>query len=297
LYYFLSMSSKKFSISKAIIRGDDYVPLVDPEEDDEDAPLDEQREDTDDQRDVSYAPLRSITPPIDDAVMPTLYHSHAVVRREEEVDVDEGECEDAHSRSRSRSRSPSPSPSTKRRKRECDLLVDERHKLNQYREELDDLRYKTQSQRQELDRVRYEYFTALQTVCHTALRQMEVSMNRPPPTYRQAYQPRPHVSVPRQDPPWPYTDVLDLINQPKPKPQPQPRPNNLSYRPPQQSQVPKPMAQPQPQPQPQSQPRPQINIPPAPYGWSHKEWKNHLRIQARNEKRKNRSTEQTLHAM
>ena len=290
------MSSKKFSISKAIIRGDEYVPLV-PEEDDEDAPLDEQREDTDDQRDVSYAPLRSITPPIDDSVMPTLYHSHAVVRREEEVDVDEGECEDAHSRSRSRSRSrsPSPSPSTKRRKRECDLLVDERHKLNQYREELDDLRYKTQSQRQELDRVRYEYFTALQTVCHTALRHMEVSMNRPPPTYRQAYQPRPHVSVPRQDPPWPYTDVLDLINQPKPKPQPQPRPNNLSYRPPQQSQVPKPMAQPQPQPQ--SQPKPQINIPPAPYGWSHKEWKNHLRIQARNEKRKNRSTEQTLHAM
>ena len=93
------MSSKRFSISKAIIRGDEYVPLVDPEEDDEDAPLDEQREDTDDQRDVSYAPLRSITPPIDDSVMPTLYHSHAVVRREEEVEVDVDE--DAHSRSRS----------------------------------------------------------------------------------------------------------------------------------------------------------------------------------------------------
>ena len=70
--------------------------------------------------------------PIDDAVLPTLYHSHAVVRREAEVEVDVDE--DAHSRSRSRSRSPSPSPSTKRRKRECDLLVDERHKLNQYRQ-------------------------------------------------------------------------------------------------------------------------------------------------------------------
>ena len=52
------MSSKKNSISKAIIRGDDYVPLVDPEEDDVDAPLDEQRDETDDQREDSYAPLR-----------------------------------------------------------------------------------------------------------------------------------------------------------------------------------------------------------------------------------------------
>ena len=228
----------QYSATRAIISGDGEeclnAPLFVREQgeatDNQNAPLVEPRDET--EREDDHAPLRERTLSVDSRSR-------------------------TPSRSRSRSRSPSTSPSTKRRRKERDSLVEERHKLNQYREDLNDLRCQLNTQRQEFDRQRYEYFHALQTVCHTALRQMEGLIRPPPPTYRQVCQPEQRQAdhpVQRQDPI--RTSVLDMINQPKPKPKP--RPYNRSYRPPQQSQVPMPMPKPQPQPQPQ----PHIDLPP-----------------------------------